>query len=96
MFKLRTRKDALKALQGELNVLTETIPPGAVHEKAKFQMQMTSFLTLFKRYVEASEEIDWSKIKVLPDSEVIILLNFMNPKFGNETDTCLYNYSHPW
>jgi len=70
MFKLRTRKDALKALQGELNVLTETIPPGAVHEKAKFQMQMTSFLTLFKRYVEASEEIDWSKIKVLPDSEL--------------------------
>ncbi|VDN09129.1 unnamed protein product [Dibothriocephalus latus] len=70
MFKELIRQHAEKALAHELDVLTETIPKEQGERKEKFRVQMKSFQALFKRFIEASEDIDWHKIKLLPDDEI--------------------------
>ena len=80
-FKELTRQDAEKALSHELGLLTSGIPDSMENEKRGFAKQMQSFQHLFKRFIETSKDIDWEKIKLLPDDDVSIyvLIHFFHP-----------------
>ncbi|VDD83013.1 unnamed protein product [Mesocestoides corti] len=67
VFKELTRRDAVKALSHELEFLTSGIPDSLTTEKESFASQMNAFQNLFKRFIETTEDIDWEKIKLLPD-----------------------------
>ncbi len=70
VFKELTRRDAEVALASELGVLTSGIPDNLAEKKKKFATQMSSFQSLFKRFIETTADIEWDKIKLLPDDEV--------------------------
>uniref|UniRef100_A0A0X3NYS5 UTP--glucose-1-phosphate uridylyltransferase n=1 Tax=Schistocephalus solidus TaxID=70667 RepID=A0A0X3NYS5_SCHSO len=53
-----------------LTSLRKLFQKSYVNKKKKFRVQMESFQALFKRFIEASEDIDWNKIKLLPDDEI--------------------------
>ena len=69
-FKELTRQDAENALAHELELLTADIPDHMETEKKRFARQMQSFQHLFKRFIETTKDIDWDKIKLLPDEDV--------------------------
>lgn len=81
VFKVLTRRDAEKALESELKLLTDDIPNHFVEEKKLFAKQMSSYQSLFKRFIETTEDIDWQKIKLLPDEDVCpSLLPYSRPR----------------
>lgn len=72
-FKELTRQDAVEALANELESLSCGIPDDIEKEKKRFVQQMQAFQGLFKRFIETTEDVDWEKISLLPDSDVIRL-----------------------